>query len=334
MFWLFAGIFLVVVIFADIMLRQPIIRAIVPVFEKMPPFGVIESVENPDGQKISFPSTDGLTLRGRLMLPAAGEPQGVAVFFAELFGDHSQASRYMAALLNANIAVLAFDTRNQGSSDVMPGYKPLHWLTEHEINDGLAAVKFVRSHDQLSELPLGLFGVSRGASIALAVGGRVKDLAWVICDGAFTTTLVTRYFAQRWADLYAPKLLLKLVPQWHIHSTISAARLLSEWRRKVRYSNPESTFPQLRNVPVLLISGKRDSYVKPIITSQLHAALGANCEAWIVPKAKHNMARQTAPTEYDQRLLQFVASAVPTFSWSEQTPAPSARISTAAQSEA
>ena len=314
MIWLLLAPFAVVII-ADVVLRIPIIKGIVPVLEKMPLFGVVQAAADPHGEQQTFSTTNGLKLKGSLLRPdSTTEPAGVVVFFPELAGNHWMARQYTEALLKAGMAVFAFDFRNQGESECMPGYEPLHWLTQYEIDDGLAAIHHVRSMPEFAELPLGLFGVSRGGSAALAVGGQRKDVAWIACDSAFTTNTMTRYFAQRWAELYAPKLLLKLVPQWHVNSTISIARFFSERRRGCRYRNPESTFGRLKTCPILMISGKRDSYVKPVIAEQIQAQLGENCQLWVVSKAKHNMARQTATAEYDNRLLEFVSSAVPTLS--------------------
>src|SRR5262249_21707761 len=63
---------------------------------------------------------------------------------------------------------------------------------------------------------------------------------------------------------------------------------------------------RLRDKPVLMISGQRDNYVIPSMTYNLHARTGQDPSGvWIVPEAKHNMAREADPAEYDRRLVDF-----------------------------
>ena len=54
--------------------------------------------------------------------------------------------------------------------------------------------------------------------------------------------------------------------------------------------------------------GARDSYVTPEQTRLLAARLGV--EPWLVPRAKHNLARETAGAEYDARLAAFFERAL------------------------
>ena len=37
--------------------------------------------------------------------------------------------------------LVAFEPRNQGDSDRMPGYDPLQWLTDYEVEDTRAALR-------------------------------------------------------------------------------------------------------------------------------------------------------------------------------------------------
>ena len=41
--------------------------------------------------------------------------------------------------------MFAFEARNQGQSDSMPGYEPLQWVTRYEVRDTRAALAYVRS---------------------------------------------------------------------------------------------------------------------------------------------------------------------------------------------
>ena len=61
--------------------------------------------------------------------------------------------------------------------------------------------------------------------------------------------------------------------------------------------------------PVLMIAGARDTYVGPEITAALCRQLGENCrEFWVVPGARHNMARQVDAVTYDRKLIELFSS--------------------------
>ena len=309
-YWIVLGIIAIVVI--EFLVRLPIIMGVVKVFEQSPGFGVEPAAPRDDGERISFSSSDGLTIHGSLYSPPA--PKGVFVFCPETGGNHWMALNYIVALRDAGCAVVAFDFRNQSDSDTMPGYESTHWPTEYEVNDGMAAVDFVTRHDELKSLPIGIFGVSRGGTVALTVAARHEKVQCVVGDGAFIINTLMQFFAVRWAELYVPRKWLAYLPGWHISSTLFFARSISQYKRSVRYATLNSDLPRLRDKDVMLIAGKRDSYVKPEMTEEIARRAGGNAEIWIAPKAKHNMARTMNETEYDCRLVEFVEQS---FGWSK-----------------
>ena len=94
------------------------------------------------------------------------------------------------------------------------------------------------------------------------------------------------------------------LPHVHATFTLAAARLIASVRRGCRFVHLERVLPELRNRPVLLISGKRDNYVAPKIAQHLHENINSEkTELWLVPKARHNQARETAQEEYDGRIV-------------------------------
>jgi hypothetical protein len=55
-----------------------------------------------------------------------------------------------------------------------------------------------------------------------------------------------------------------------------------------------------------MVSGERDTYVIPEITRRLYRGTGRQAEeVWIVQGAKHNLARQVNPGEYNRRMVEF-----------------------------
>ena len=99
--------------------------------------------------------------------------------------------------------------------------------------------------------------------------------------------------------------LVELIPWWHVRFTLVLARGLSQLRRRCRYANLKNVLPLLKNRPLFMIAGKRDTYVVPEVPKEICRLAGQPEAVWVVPGAKHNLARLVAAEEYDRRLVEF-----------------------------
>lgn len=275
------------------------------VFENVPPFGVVPADESPLARRLTIPTSDGVTLCGSLHPPLSGEsPRAVIVFCPELNGNHWMAAHYCHGLLAQGFAVVSFDFRNQGSSESSDGYSPIHWTTEFEMNDIAGVLEFVESDKQLSTLPLGIFGVSRGGVAALAAACRYPKIRAVLADSAFGTMAMTKHFVRRFGRYIIPEWFFRILPEWHINRTLRQAMRLSETERRCCYVHLENEVRHLDHTMVRLVSGKRDSYVSPAVAGSLARLFGGPDLLWVVPRAKHNMARSVATEEYDRYVVE------------------------------
>lgn len=310
--WFLIAAIVAAVLVVDLCIRLYFARFVLRIFESPLPLHVIPSTPDDDAERIEFPTAGGLKLRGSLHWPADGPPRGLIVFCPELNGCHWSATSYCAGPLQNGIAVLSFDFRNHGESDHEEGYVPLHWLTDRELTDVKAAVQYVRSRSDLKQLPLAMVGVSRGAGAALAAAAGDPGIGPVAVEGLFSTAALHMHYAMRWASMYIPPWLFRWLPRWHVNSTLALSRWLSSRRRRCRYPRLESLLPRLRHRPVLIIAGKRDSYVPLEISKELADRIGGEaCEFWAVPKAKHNRARSACPERYDAKVCEFISQMLP-----------------------
>lgn len=304
LWWILAVVAGLIVI--DLAIRLFALTVILPIFERKPPFGVKPTDPHPAAEPISFPTTNGLTLRGAVYRHNEQPSRGLVVFCHETDGSHWSAMTYGPALWEAGFDMLAFDFRNQGDSDGLPDYDPLHWLTQYEVDDLKSALAYIKTRPELASLPLGFFGISRGGSAALAVAAQVPEVRCVACESSFSTDSVFMHFTLRWAAVYIPEWSLKLIPMWHLRSTLAFARWISQFRRHCRYITLERWLPLLGDRPVLMIAGESDSYVHPDVAKQVFNAIGNSPvpnELWLVRRAKHNGSRLIEPEEYDRRLV-------------------------------
>ena len=244
---------------------------------------------------------DGVRLSAVVWNRGAGGP--VTVFCPEAGGVKWSAAYYAAAVLDAGRTVVAFDFRNQGESGETAGYRPSHWLSQFEVEDARAVVAKVRGEAGLSGREVRLFGVSRGACAAAVVAARDPSVRSVVLDGVYPTRSLMLSYLYKWGTLKVPQWVVDYVPDWHLQLTMDFARMSSGRRRGCRYVDAGPAAGRLRGREVLMIAGKRDSYVPTNVTRRFADACGVGEEGlWVVPGARHNEAREAAREEYDRRV--------------------------------
>ncbi len=292
-----------------IVVQFAISRAVMRMLENAPPLNAGVFAADSRAAELSFTTEDGLTLQACHFKQTDRPSRGLVLFCHELGGSRWSAMAYCEGLFAAGFEVLSFDFRNHGSSDKQPGYEPLHWMTEFELADARGALQFIESRNELSIQPLGIFGVSRGGSTALAAASTSDAVECVASESAYSTRSMMSLFSQRWVSLLVPQWMAGWIPAWHVELSLTGGRLYSQFKRKCRYVHLERTLASLKNRPVLLISGQRDNYVRPEIAKSLHELLGnTTADLWMVPKARHNGARQADQESYDQRLVEFFST--------------------------
>lgn len=297
--WIIIGILL-----CDLLVHLICSRLILRFFRKEPAFEIAATTPDDCAENVTFTTSDGLTLHGSWYRHVEEHPRGVIVFCHEFMGNRWLAMSYCEGLWEAGYDIFTFDYRNHGDSEVMHSYQPIHWLTDYELDDTLSAIRYVNSQLVNSDLPIGIFGISRGATAALATAARVPAIQHVVADGAFSIdTLAVRYVYQ-WGRLFFPDWLIALAPRWHILLTLRLVRYISQKQFRCRYVMLERCLSVLRNKAVLLIAGECDSYVPPGISKELAKQIEPDGDlVWIAPNAKHNGARRVNRMAYDQKLL-------------------------------
>lgn len=299
-FWISTAVALALLL-SDFIYRRVVAGRISNLIENVPLFAVVEPGEPLAEHSIQIPVSDGQELAACLHLPA-GDCRGLVIFCPEFNGSRWSAPLYCGALVKSGFALLGFDFRNQGDSDINPEYKPTPWITESETEDVSAVINYVRQDAHLGDLPLGIFGASRGGCAALLAAARHQQIQSVVTDSAYSSRALIDYFMLKFCRYIVPEWFFRRLPNWHNKIVINQALKHSEERRGRHYVHLERDAENLTQ-PILLISGSRDSYVTPQITSQLAQLVGAEDNTWIVRKAKHNRSRSVAPAEYDRRLV-------------------------------
>ena len=295
----------------DLWYRRFASRRIQKVVENVPTFAAVPTAEQPECPTIQISASDQteIELQACIHAPRNGvllsQAKGLIVFCPELNGNHWTALHYCGALLDAGYAVLAFDFRCQGASGQCDDYTPIHWVTEYELQDVAAVLQYIEADSTLSNLPLGICGVSRGGSAALIAASRFRKIRSVFTDSAYTTMALIRHFMYKFSRFVVPDWLFSRLPAWHIELDLKATLKRSQRALKRTYIHLEKEARRLRQrpVPIQLVSGSRDSYVTPLVTEQVAAALGESAAFHIFDRAKHNKSRDRHVEEYDRLLV-------------------------------
>ncbi len=276
------------------------------VFEETPIFLPLRLGVEPGGEDVRFTTSDGLELAGTYYKARTSERAGVLVFCHEYLSDRWSFEPYTNHLRSIGYDILTFDFRNHGVSASDPTYKPLQWVTDHEVRDLRAALAYLRTRPDHDTSGFGLFGVSRGGNTALLVAAKEPSVWGVITDGAFPTRGMMLSYMLRWAEIYVSNpYLWKSMPMSLFRFVAWYGRRQSEGRLNCRFPDVERAVSRLSPRPWLMIHGEKDAYIGTKIVRALFAEAAEPKELWIVPKAKHNRCRELEPEAYAGRCLGF-----------------------------
>ncbi len=218
-------------------------------------------------EEVSFPSSDGLTLRGWLFPPP--EPNGPVIVYAHGSGmDLREGLPFVPIFQSAGFGLLLFSYRNHGFSDrISNGHT--YGLKESEDLD--AAVQFLKGRRYSSVC---FMGYSLGAASAIISAARNPEVKAVVAIAPFASAF-DLWFSN--SPPFIPKPLL-YVTLW-----------LTEKRKGIKLADisPEKAIKDIAPRPILLIQGTKDSYIPLSHTRRLLEAAGAGARLLLLDGANH-----------------------------------------------
>lgn len=265
------------------------------------------------GELHPFPSRDGTGLVGLFIDPPPGTPiRGTIVFAHEFKGELHTAGRYTAGLGRLGYRIFTFDFRGHGRSDNSGAYQPMHWVTEHEVNDVLAAVGYVASTAPAPGHPIAVMGVSRGACAAAIAALYTPEICVLVLDGLFSTDLMVESLMKRYAQIFAS---IHIIRPSHPAATFAFLRvftlLYAELRLRCRYPLVRKIMPHLKRVPMLFIYGGDDTFIDQEQRIKLYRTKSGLKQLAVVPGAKHNQAVLADPAGYSRLIGEFLDQHMP-----------------------
>ena len=258
-----------------------------------------------EGETVHLAAADGTRLEGTYLPTTAPQRHGTVACCHELNGDRWNTIPFVAGLRRRGFDVFCFDFRNHGNSDRTPGYEPTPWVTTYETADVRAVIDYLASRPDARGQGIGLFGLSKGGTAALAAAADDPRVRAVVVDGVCPTERLQVHWTRELLADHGPvvarllgltDLLVRPLGAW--------ARLVVGWRRNCRFVNVEQAARQA-SAPVLMIHGGADSHVPVELARELKQVMPPQTSLWIVPWAKHAGAVEIAGEEYHERIARF-----------------------------
>lgn len=296
---------LVYMVYLHVYIRVRYLHFLIRIFQEKPLFVIPRGQPLADAEEVRFPTSDGLTLFGCYLRTT--QPRRGVILFGLEFGSNCWACHsYCEHLIEKGFDVFAFESRNQGQSDALPGYEPLQWVTTYEVRDVEAALAYLKGRPDADPRGIGFFGISKGGGAGLIAAARDPYILCCVTDGAFATYTTLVPYMRQWFRIYNKHYAIQgLIPLWFYGLIGLVGIRKTECERRCKFPHLEPFLPALAPRPLLMIHGQADTYIKADMTSRLFEIAREPKEIWLVENAKHNQALQVAGEEYRQRVLRF-----------------------------
>jgi uncharacterized protein len=251
--------------------------------------------ENATREDFVVTAQDGVVLRGWKV--RAAHPNGDWVLLLHGRSQNRLSMiRYAGFLLGSGYNLVMMDARAHGESGgTIATYGHVERYDERSIVDALTA----------GEHPQHIFamGESMGAAVALQSAAIDPRIEAVIAEGAFRNLHEVFFdYAGLRVSAFLGKTFFRPAAMLAVHETEHQVGF------RLDDVSPEASVAA-RSFPVLLISGLRDHNVPKRHAEAIFLAASGPKELWLVPKARHQKAMETAPEEFQSRVLRFFSRA-------------------------
>jgi dipeptidyl aminopeptidase/acylaminoacyl peptidase len=242
-----------------------------------------------DYERISFPTRDGLTIKGWYIPRAGGsEPRNVIMV---LHGYPYSKENMLGATpyLHEQYDLLLFDFRYFGESD-----GSMTTLGYREYLDVLAAVDYLAAGGTTA---IGVWGNSMGAAVGMLALPHTDHIKAVVADSPFSdlNAMTVDYYLALPVLSSMMAVITDLLSRLFIGTSTASVSPADAVRGT--------------QVPILLIHGAADSTIRIGHFDRTREALAASPQAefWLVEGVDHSLAYSRRPDAYQSRVLDFFA---------------------------
>ena len=237
---------------------------------------------------LKIETSDAIELCGYIVKPSKSA-KGIIIVCHNLGGDKDKAWRYSSFLCEAGYIIVTFDFREHSES------KKAKRLIFNRQLDVSAIIKCVYKFNT-TNLPIGIFGLSAGATAGIFYAATDKNIRAIVADGGPTL------FKEDHLNFIAKNYGIKNPLYVFIFTLLS---MLITDAIEIEKRTKRSLF-QLKETPILFIQGEKDFFNPPRnIEKALELLNSSKSEYWIVKDAYHLTGFAIAKEEYKERVIAF-----------------------------
>ena len=245
----------------------------------------------------------------------AHRARGIVVFCHESGSNKMSWEKYAFFLPQKGFHVVAPDTDLPKQIEESNGLS--QWPEEREVNRLEVVVRWAR-RAYGNHLPVILFGVSKGANLALALSTREPSILAVVTDGLFSMKEIFRDYIRKWGPiLVRPNLFGERYPDWIVYLFAALGFWNSSRITKKKFVDVEKLL-QKPHPPMLMIHGELDDYIPESHQNHLEQIARRTTKKnktkfnrLQIPQAKHNQSVALARGAYERMVLDFLEKQLP-----------------------
>ena len=277
------------------------------------PLFMAESLEpHPDAVSLALKTEDGRKVAGSYLPHTGSSRRGIVLFLHEYGATRWMADPYVGYLRPQGFDVVTIDFCSSGESDPIKGYESLQWPTEYELADARTALAYLKTRPELKDVPVAVFGVSKGGGVAITLAAEDPAVKAIVTDGAFPVHRMIIHYSMQFIEIFSTsQWIYRYLPRWYYGMVVGMALRRIERKKHVRYLSIERSMKRISGRPLLMINGQKDNYIKSELIQELMTLVGEPKELWIVPKAKHNRCLEREGENYRRKVGEFLTRAFP-----------------------
>lgn len=233
------------------------------------------------------------------------DAKAVVIFCPESGAGKESWEKYGYFLPELGYKVLSIDFRNEDTRPEKNDF--FQWPTQADVDRLLSAVRWAKKVCPPGT-PIVLFGISKGADIALGASFCDASIRVVVADGLFSMKEIFRDYIRKWAPmLVKPNFFGSRTPEWIVRGFAALGFWYSQRSSGTRFVEVEELLRK-KHVPLLMIYGRKDSYVPSPHQDYLQSMSRASTlQKFIVESAGHNEAVVKDRGTYEKRIADFIS---------------------------
>ncbi len=222
-------------------------------------------------------------------LPSSS-PRGTIIYLHGIADSKISGIGIAHLLVRYGYHVLLLDIRKHGESE--GEFCTYGYYEKYDVN---RAVDYLFSRKEIAIGKIGLMGTSMGAAIAIQAAAIDERVCCVVAEASFTDLRTITLDYQRH--------IIGMRLKWLNNLVLRKAEKIANFR--VDDVSPLNAIAQLQ-IPVLLVHGKRDPFIKYQYAEELYHRANSQSEVHFLDDAAHDDIRSVGGEAYENKLLDFL----------------------------